>query len=342
MRVLSGVQPSGKLHIGNYFGAIRQFVSYQDQADECLYFIADLHALTSLRDGEKLRGFSVDVALDFLALGLDPDKAVLFRQSDVPEIGQLYWILSTVTPMGLLERGHSYKDKVARGLPAGTGLFTYPVLMAADILLYGTDRVPVGKDQKQHLEFARDICTKFNTAFVPGFDPQDPTGSRGGPPGILKMPEAIILDETAVVPGIDGQKMSKSHDNTIDIFASDGVVKKSIMSIKTDSTPVEAPKPPETALFKLFQLLATPDEAADMRRTWQEGGVGYGVYKKRLVELFHERFDQARATRAKLESDPGHVSSVLREGAERARGLAAPIWERVVEVTGAGLSSSPR
>ncbi len=337
MRILSGVQPSGKLHIGNYFGAIRQFVEYQDKAEESLYFIADLHSLTTLRDGTKIREYSHDVALDFLALGLDPERAILFRQSDIPEVAQLYWILGAVTPVGLLERGHSFKDKTARGLPADAGLLTYPVLMAADILLYGTDKVPVGKDQKQHLEFARDICTKFNLTFVPGFDSQDPDGSRTKAPGILKSPEPIILDETAVVPGIDGQKMSKAYGNTIDIFAPEKVVKKRIMSIKTDSTPIEAPKPPDSALYQLLQILAPRDEADEIESTWLEGGVGYGTYKKRLVELFHETFGQARARRKKLEADPEAVSRILSQGARRARELAAPTWNKIVEATGVGI-----
>ena len=334
MRVLSGVQPSGKLHLGNYFGAIRQFVRYQDEADEALYFIADLHALTTVRDGETLRAATLDVALDFLALGLDPEKAILFRQSDVPEIPLLSWILSTVTPMGLLERGHSYKDKVARGLPADAGLFTYPVLMAADILLYGSDAVPVGKDQKQHLEFARDIATKFNMAFVPGYDPQDPEGKEGGRPGILKLPEPLILDETAVVPGTDGQKMSKSYGNTIELFAPDKAVKKRFMSIKTDSTPVEAPKPEPHVLLDLMKLLLEPEEYERLLTTWREGGMGYGHYKLRLVERFHELFDDARARREAWAKRPDEVVDALREGARRARDLARPIWERVVEATG--------
>ncbi|MEK7704916.1 MAG: tryptophan--tRNA ligase [Myxococcota bacterium] len=334
MRILSGVQPSGKLHLGNYFGAIRQFVHFQEEADEALYFIADLHALTTVRDGAGLRQLSLDVALDFLALGLDPAKAILFRQSDIPEIPQLAWVLSTVTPLGLLERGHSYKDKVARGLPADTGLFTYPVLMAADILLYGSDRVPVGQDQKQHLEFARDIATKFNVTFQAGYDPQDPTGARSNTPGILKLPESIILEETAVVPGLDGQKMSKSYDNTIELFAPDATIKKKIMSITTDSTPVEAPKPEPSTLLALLKLLASKDEAKEHERTWKAGGVGYGTYKKRLVELFHETFGEARRRRAELEKNQQRVLDILATGAERARVIARPVWERVVDATG--------
>ncbi len=336
MRVLSGVQSSGKLHLGNYYGAIRQFIKYQGQPEQALYFIADLHALTTVRDGRLAREHSLDVALDFLALGLDPAKASLFRQSDVPEIPALAWVLATVTPMGLLERGHSYKDKVARGLPADCGLFIYPVLMAADILLYGSDAVPVGKDQKQHLEFTRDIATKFNSTFVVGYDPQDPTGKVSGKPGIFKLPDPIILDETAVVPGLDGQKMSKSYGNTIDLFAPDDVTKKRIMSIKTDSTAVEAPKPEPSTLLALLELLCEPAEAEEHRTSWRQGGVGYGTYKKRLLERFHEVFDQARRRRVELTRNPQEVARILTEGASRARQIARPLWERVVDVTGVG------
>lgn len=334
MRILSGVQPSGKLHLGNYFGAIRQFVTYQDEADEALYFIADLHALTTVHDGAALRALSLDVALDFLALGLDPERAILFRQSDIPEIPALSWVLNTVTPVGLLERGHSYKDKVARGIPADSGLFTYPVLMAADILLYGSDAVPVGQDQKQHLEFARDIATKFNVRFVPGYDPQDPEGKAGGAPGILKLPDPVILDQSAVVPGVDGQKMSKSYDNTIELFAPDKSLKKKIMGMRTDSTPVEDPKPDSKSLLPLLLLLADEAEGAEHQKTWTEGGLGYGHYKKRLLELFHERFDEARDRREALAARPDDVMAILEAGARRARSVARPVWERVVEATG--------
>jgi len=335
MRVLSGVQPSGKVHLGNYFGALAQFIAFQDSADEALYFIADYHALTTVRDGAALRQGSLDVALDYLALGLDPAKAMLFRQSDIPEIPALAWLLSTVTPMGLLERGHSYKDKVARGISADAGLFTYPVLMAADILLYGADVVPVGRDQKQHLEFARDIATKFNVAFQPGYDPQDPTGAASGVPGILKLPDPHTLEATAVVPGLDGQKMSKSYGNTIELFTPDKALKKRFMSIQTDSTPVEAPKPaPPHTLLSFLELLCEADEFSEHQRSWAEGGMGYGHYKLRLVERFHELFGEARARRAELERDPDFVIDVLREGAAKARAIAAPIWEAVVEATG--------
>jgi tryptophanyl-tRNA synthetase len=334
MRVLSGIQPSGKLHLGNYFGALRQFVSFQDTADVALYFIADLHALTSVRNGEALAAFSRDVALDFLAFGLDPNKAVLFKQSDVPEHTSLAWVLSTVTPMGLLERGHSYKDKTAHGIAPDVGLFTYPVLMAADILLYDADKVPVGQDQKQHLEFARDICTKFNMTYVPGYNPQDPQGVSNGSPGILKQPEGIVLEETATVPGLDGQKMSKSYHNTLELFAPQEVVQKKIMGIKTDSTPVESPKPAHSPLLALLQLLASPQEAQEHARTWAEGGVGYGTYKKRLVEVFFQTFGEARAKREELLKDTLYVDKVLQEGALKARDLCAPLWNNVKKAVG--------
>jgi tryptophanyl-tRNA synthetase len=335
MRILSGVQPSGKLHIGNYYGALRQFLTYQAE-HEALYFIADLHALTSVRDGATLRGLVHDVALDFLALGLDPNRAVIFRQSDVPQHAELAWILATVSPMGLLERGHSYKDKTARGLAPDVGLFTYPILMAADILLYGADRVPVGQDQKQHLEMARDIATKFNMTYVPGYRPADPTGTGSGVAGVLKLPEPLIMQDVAVIPGLDGQKMSKSYNNTIELFAPDKATRKKIMGIKTDSTPVEAPKPDGSPLLALLERLAPPDEFQEHRRSWQAGGVGYGTYKQRLYELFIETFGPARARRQELAQNPQAVARILRDGAEQARAKAAAVFNQVVEATGCG------
>src|SRR5215467_15598238 len=240
MRILSGIQSSGKQHIGNYYGALRQFVDLQNRGDEALYFIANLHALTTVRDPVQAATLTRETAAAFLALGLDPSRAILFRQSDVPEILELYWILGTVVPVSNLERATSFKDKISRGLSPDFGLFAYPVLMAADILLYGSDLVPVGRDQNQHVEFARDWATKFNLTYVPGYDPADPEGTAGHPAGILKLPAARIQESTAVVLGIDGQKMSKSYGNAIDLFASDSEIKKRIMSIKTDSTPIEA------------------------------------------------------------------------------------------------------
>ena len=335
MRILSGVQSSGKLHIGNYFGAIKQFIELQHEG-EGLYFIANLHALTTVRDAAKARGLTRDVALDYLALGLDPKKATLFRQSDIPEIPELFWILTAITPMGLLERAHSYKDKIAKGIAPDAGIFTYPVLMAADILLYGSDAVPVGKDQAQHLEMTRDIAVKFNLAFVPGYDPkrdEDPKTCKVQ--GILKLPKGIIPEATAVVPGIDGQKMSKSYANTIDLFGSDAETKKKIMSIKSDSTPVEAPKDPgANPIHALLKLFASESEMAEIDRTYREGGKGYGHYKMQLLELFHARFDEARKKRVELEADPAFVDRVLEEGAAKARAIAAPIMKQVREAVG--------
>lgn len=334
MRILSGVQPSRKLHIGNYFGALRQFVEMQGQG-ESLYFIADLHALTSVRDGDLLREYVRDVALDYLALGIDPKQSILFRQSDVAFHTELYWLLGCVTPMSMLERGTSFKDKTARGLGADLGLFAYPALQAADIVLYGADQVPVGKDQKQHIEFARDIATKFNTAYVKGYDPQDPAGLKNGRPGILKLPDPYTLDTSAVVPGTDGQKMSKSYGNVIELFADDKAVKKQIMGIVTDSTPVESPKDPtENSVFLLLKLFLSASELADVEASFRAGGTGYGAYKKQLLEAFHAKFDEARARRAELVKDPGYVDGVLKDGAERASALAEPLMREIRKAVG--------
>ncbi|RYF10260.1 MAG: tryptophan--tRNA ligase, partial [Deltaproteobacteria bacterium] len=294
MLVLSGVQASGKLHLGNYFGALRQFVELQAQHD-CMFFVADLHGLNTVQHGAQMQGLAEDVALDYLALGLDPKRAIIFRQSDVPLHAELCWVLLTVTPMGLLERAHSYKDKLARGLQATAGLFTYPVLMAADILLYAADAVPVGRDQKQHLEIARDVCQKFNSIYVPGFDPQDPAGATSGAPGVLKLPEPMILPDVEQVVGTDGQKMSKSYHNTLDLFGPEAVLRKKIMGMPTDSTPVEAPKPADAPLLQLLTLLAPSAEVDNIRRSWAAGGVGYGSYKKQLFAYCMDRFGAARA-----------------------------------------------
>ncbi|MCA8938351.1 MAG: tryptophan--tRNA ligase [Planctomycetes bacterium] len=327
-RILSGVQSSGKLHIGNYFGAISQFVKLQDQG-EGLYFIADLHALTTVRDAKMMTQLSLDVAMDFMALGLDPKRAVLFRQSDIHEVTQLTWILMTLTPMGLLERAHSYKDKVARGISPDAGLFTYPVLMAADILAYHSDRVPVGKDQKQHIEITRDIAVKFNTTYCPDYDPQTNEG------GILKLPQEHILDESAVVPGIDGQKMSKSYGNTIDIFMEDKALKKRVMKIVTDSKGLEDSKDPESCnVFALLKLFCNEVELAEIADQYRQGGVGYGHFKGILLEKLHQTFDEARAKRLELESNLDYIQSVLKDGAERARAIAAPIYESVRRACG--------
>lgn len=336
MRILSGVQPSGKLHIGNYFGALRQFIELQHEG-EALYFIADLHALTTVRDAPLARSLTRDVALDFLALGLDPSKATLFRQSDIPEVTELFWSLLSVCPMGLLERAVSYKDKVARGHSPDAGLFTYPVLQAADIMVYGADVVPVGKDQLPHLDIARDLAQKFNLAYVPGYDPARPEGDKKGRGvGVLKPPKPHVRAETAVVPGLDGQKMSKSYGNTIDLFGDDGSLKKCIMSMKTDSATVEDPKSRETPLYQLLALLAKPTEMAEIDDSFQKGGLGYGHYKQRLLALFHESFDDARQRRRELEARSSEVEDILAEGARRARAYAAPVMSAVRKATGTG------
>jgi tryptophanyl-tRNA synthetase len=324
MRVLSGIQPSGKLHIGNYFGAMKQHLELQHEG-EALYFIANYHALTSIHDKNRVASSTHDVALDYLALGLDPAKAIFFRQSDVPEVTELAWILSTITPMGLLQRCVSYKEKIDRGLSADHGLFAYPVLMAADILIYKSQLVPVGKDQKQHVEVTQDIAQKFNNTFGE----------------ILVIPQERILESTAIVPGIDGQKMSKSYDNTIEIFADDKRIKQRVMSIVTDSTPLEAPKDPATCkVLALLRLVAPPAEIADWEDRYRKGGVGYGHTKKRLVELLTEYFKPYREKRMELEKDPGYVENVLQDGARRARALAQKTMEEVRAAV--GLTYDPR
>jgi tryptophanyl-tRNA synthetase len=319
-RYLTGIQPSGTLHIGNYFGALRPAVELQELG-EAFYFIADYHALTTINDPEKLRKNVLGVALDFLACGLDPEKACFFRQSDIPIVTELAWILSTVTPVGLLERSHSYKDKIAHGLSASHGLFAYPVLMAADILLYESDIVPVGQDQKQHLEITRDIVVKFNEVYGP----------------VLKLPEPRIRNEVATVVGLDGQKMSKSYGNTLEIFAPEKVLRKKVMSIITDSTPIEAPKDPSNStILQLYRLVASPAEVEVMTESFRAGGTGYGEYKKQLFEALWSAFEPMRKRRAELESDLQFVESVLNRGAEHARTTAELTISRVRRAVGIG------
>ncbi len=318
MRVLSGIQPSGKLHIGNFFGAMKQHLELQNE-DEALYFIANYHAMTSLHDKERLARNTHDVALDYLALGLDPKKAIFYRQSDVPEVCELTWILSTITPMGLLQRCVSYKDKIERGLSADHGLFAYPVLMAADILIYKSDIVPVGKDQKQHIEVAQDIAQKFNNIYGE----------------ILVIPQPRILESTAIVPGLDGQKMSKSYGNTIEIFANEKTIKQKVMSIVTDSTPLEEPKDPAACkILALLRLVATSEEIAEWEDRYRKGGVGYGHTKKRLVELLTEYFRPYREKRKELAQNLDYVEQVLQDGAARARVLARKTLDEVREAVG--------
>ena len=313
MRILSGIQPSGVLHIGNYFGMMRPGIALQAEG-EAFYFIADYHALTSLRNPKALRENSRRVALDFLACGLDPERAALFRQSDVPQVTELAWILATVAPMGLLERAHSYKDKVARGMTASAGLFNYPVLMAADILIYDSDIVPVGKDQKQHIEITRDLAVKMNETYGE----------------IFKLPEPRIQTATEVVPGIDGQKMSKSYGNNIDIFGDEDETRKRVMSIVTDSTLLEAPKDPaRSTIFQLYSLFASNNEIADMRERFQRGGTGYGDFKKQLFAKLWEYFAPMRKRREEILADKSYIDNVLDRGAKRANRVANQVMQRV-------------
>jgi tryptophanyl-tRNA synthetase len=319
MRVLSGIQPSGRLHIGNYFGAMKPQIELQD-THECFYFIANYHALTSLRDRAQIAAYTHDVALSYLALGLDPKKTVFFRQSDVPEVTELAWILSCVTPMGLLERAHSYKDKVAQGLSPNHGLFAYPVLQAADILIYKPQLVPVGQDQKQHIEMTQDMGAKFNLAF--GVE-------------VLVRPEPLIREEVAVVPGIDGRKMSKSYGNTIDLFGPEKAARKQIMSIVTDSTPVEEPKDPSKCnVFALLKLMADKSELAEWEEKYRRGGTGYGEVKKRVFELYLETLGPARKRYEELAAHPEEVERILAHGAERARAVAQQTMREVRDACG--------
>lgn len=319
IRTLTGITPSGTLHVGNFFGAMRPAIAAQDQG-ECFYFIADYHSLTSVFDPEERRRNTLGIALDWLACGLDPARSVFWRQSDVPEVCELTWLLGTLTPMGLLERAHSFKDKTARGIAPNFGLFAYPVLMAADILLYDTTVVPVGKDQKQHLEITRDIAIKFNQTYGETF----------------VVPEPAIAEDVAVIPGLDGQKMSKSYHNTLEIFGDEKVLRKKVMSILMDSRTREEPKPdadrlPATQLLRLF---AAPGEYADILERLQAGGFGYGDLKKALFEQYWEYFRAARARRAELESNMDHVQAVLREGQTRARAVASQVLDRARRACG--------
>jgi tryptophanyl-tRNA synthetase len=298
---------------------MRPQLELQDQGHECFYFIANYHALTSLQDGEKVRQYTREVALGYLALGLDPERTVFFRQTDVPEVTELAWILSCVTPMGLLQRCHSYKDKIAQGLSPNHGLFFYPVLQAADILIYRPQGVPVGQDQKQHVEITQDIQGKFNQAFGE----------------IFVRPEPLIREAVAVVPGVDGRKMSKSYDNTIELFGPENQALKRIKSIKTDSTPVEAPKDPDRCpVMALIRCLAGEDEIRDWERRYREGGVGYGDAKKRLFELYLETLGPARQRHQELSDHPEEVDRILAAGAEKARAVAMETMREVRRACG--------
>ena len=322
MRVLSGIQPTGRFHWGNYFGAIRQYIALQHE-EAAFYFIADLHALTTVQKPAQLREWTLDAAIDLLALGLDPSHAVLFAQSDVPEVSELCWLLMTVASMGLLERCHAYKDKVAKGLTAGAGLFTYPVLMAADILAYDSDAVPVGEDQIQHIEVCRDLAGSFNALYGE----------------VFRLPKAKILDDSAKVPGVDGEKMSKSYNNTLELFEPLPGLKKKIMKIATDSRPMEQPKDPETDhLYQLFKLVATEPEREEMAALYRRGGFGYGEVKKALYAAAETYFAEARARREDLAAHPECVAEILADGASRARKAASAVLRRAQAACGLTVS----
>jgi tryptophanyl-tRNA synthetase len=325
-RVLSGIQPTGRFHWGNYFGAIRQYIDLQSSG-ESYYFIADLHALTTVRDPARLRALVHDAAVDIVALGLDPAVATLFVQSDVPEVTELTWLLMTVTPMGLLERCHAYKDKKTRGLAADAGLFTYPVLMAADILAYDATVVPVGEDQVQHIEVCRDLAGTFNHLYGE----------------VFTLPKPRLVEGGAKVPGTDGQKMSKSYENTIDVFEDPAAQKKKIMRITTDSRPMEEPKDPaDDHLFALYSLMAASEEREAMADLYRRGGFGYGAVKKALAEAAAAYFAEARARRARLEADPAAIERILADGARRARARAAEVLDRARRACGLARTAAGR
>ncbi len=318
MRVLSGIQPSGQLHIGNYFGSIRPNLEFQGKADQSFFFIADLHALTTVQDGAQLREAREDIVLDYLACGFDPSKSIIYFQSQVPEHTELMWILSTLTPMGLLERAVSYKEKVEKGIPASAGLFTYPVLMAADILLYQADRVPVGKDQKQHLEMTRDIAIKFNNAYGETF----------------ALPEPVIREEVAVVPGVDGQKMSKSYGNTIPLFGDEKAAKKAIMGIVTDSRGMNDPKDPDACvIYQIHRLFLSPAEQKSLADEYRSG-LPYGEGKKKLLQTYLDYFAPMRERREEYAKKPDAVRKILDAGAAKAKALAEETMGKVRKAVG--------
>lgn len=317
--ILSGIQPSGNLHLGNYFGAIRQYLDFIATGHPCYYFLANYHALTSVRDREQLRALTEATAADYLALGLDPERCAIYRQSDMPEVCELQWLLTTVTPMGLLERCHAYKDKVDQGMTADHGLFAYPVLQAADILIVRSHLVPVGQDQKQHIEVTRDIAIRFNHIYGP----------------VLTVPDPFIRPDVAVVAGRDGRKMSKSYGNTIELFAPDKVVKQQIFSIVTDSATVAESKDPNTSnLYAILRLFCTPDEQQQWRERFLAGGLGYGDVKKAIHEKFMETFGGMRQRRREIAAQPDYVADALRRGVECARTVGLPLVRQVREAMG--------
>lgn len=320
--VVSGIQPSGQLHLGNYFGAIRQHIKLHDK-HESYFFIVNYHALTSIQDKQKLERYTMEVALDYLALGFDPNESHLFIQSDVPQVTELSWILYNLTPVSRLEKGVSYKEKVAEGLTPNAGLFNYPVLQAADIIIYGGTLVPVGADQKQHIEITRDLARRFNYAFCPEDEPLFPE------------PDPFILDEVSVVPGVDGRKMSKSYNNTIGIFDEGDELADKVMSIVTDSTPLDEPKDPETDnVFALIKLFADDEKRREIRENYRAGGYGYGHAKKELISMIDEYFGEARERRKELEKRPDYVRDILREGARAARRKADTFMKQTRERVG--------
>ncbi|MCX8123468.1 MAG: tryptophan--tRNA ligase [Spirochaetes bacterium] len=317
-RILSGIQPSGTLHIGNYFAMMKPMIELQ-YSNDLFCFIVNYHALTSIHNPKELAENTINAAMDFIALGLDPDKAHFWVQSDIPEVTELAWILSCHTSLGLLERSHSYKDKIAKGIVPNTGLFTYPVLMAADILLFNAEIIPVGKDQKQHLEITRDIAERFNQMYG----------------DIFVLPEPMISEDIAVIPGIDGQKMSKSYNNTINIFEDETTLKKKVMRIVTDSTPVEAPKNPDTCnLFALYKLFAHPEQTEKLKERYLKGGIGYGEVKKELFGMIWEYFAPFRDKRKQLQNNKGDIANILKKGAEKTRPIAQETLKRVKKAVG--------
>ncbi len=319
MIILSGIQPSGNLHLGNYFGAVQQYLEFVAQGNQCFYFLANYHALTSLRDRTRLLHLTQSTAADYLALGLDPDKCAIYRQSDLPEVCELQWILTTVTPMGLLERCHAYKDKVQQGLSADHGLFAYPVLQAADILIVRADRVPVGQDQKQHVEVTRDIAAYFNGAYGE----------------VLTIPEPYIPEHVAIVPGRDGRKMSKSYNNTVELFASDEEVRRQIFSIATDSATVAERKDPDRSnLYSILKLFCSAELMSEWADRFRRGGLGYREVKQAIYDKFMERFGEARRRRKELEKQPEYVEQVLLRGAEQARSAGRPLLKSVRDAVG--------
>jgi len=319
MTILSGIQPSGNLHLGNYFGAVQQFLEFIEGGQQCFYFLANYHALTSLRDPARLRNLTLSTAADYLALGLDPERCAVYLQSDLPEVCELQWILTTVTPMGLLERCHAYKDKIQQGLTADHGLFAYPVLQAADILIVCADQVPVGQDQKQHIEVTRDIAQYFNTAYGE----------------LFKLPDPFIPEHVAVVPGRDGRKMSKSYGNTIELFASEAEVRRQIFSIATDSATVAEPKDPDKSnLYAILKLFCSSEKIEEWADRFRRGGLSYREVKQAIFELFMERFESARERRKQLDKQPEFVEQVLKRGVEKARAVAQPLVREVRAAVG--------